>query len=108
MAVIWAKFEPSTAHFKELEAVNGLFPESRDGFGATLRYYDPYEASARTIYGRQVMDSLLSIGVDAFWMDGAEPEMNGDIFAAFDSPTAGPISRLMDAFPLMHTTSVYT
>jgi alpha-D-xyloside xylohydrolase len=111
MAVIWPKFDSDTDHAKELDAANALFPPNNDWAGPTLRYYDPFDPKAREIYGRQVMESLLPLGLDAFWMDGAEPEMdkkaNTDAFAKFDSP-AGPVSRLMDAFPLMHTTSVYT
>lgn len=106
MCVIWAKFNPDTDHFKELQAANGLFPPNKDWASPYLQYYDPYQAKAREIYGKQVVESLLPIGVDAFWMDGAEPEMGNNTFAAFDSPT-GPVSRVMDAFPLMHTTSVY-
>jgi alpha-D-xyloside xylohydrolase len=39
-------------------------------------------------------------------MDGAEPEINMDKFASFNTP-GGPASRVMDAFPLMHTTAVH-
>ena len=106
MAVIWAKFNPSTEHFQELDTANGLFPPSNDWAGKTLQYYDPYDPNARQIYGRQVMDSLFPHGVDAFWMDGAEPEIKPEIFAAFDSP-AGPVARVMNAFPLLHVSSVY-
>lgn len=107
MCVIWPKFNPDTDNYKELEEANALFPPSDDWASPKLRYYDPFDPKGREIYGRQVMDDLLSIGLDAFWMDGAEPEMSNDTFAKFDSPI-GPVSRLMNAFPLMHTTSVYT
>lgn len=106
MAVIWAKFDPETSHSRELDNARGLFPTHGDWASSRLRYYDPYDPEARKVYGRQVMDSLLPLGLDAFWMDGAEPEMSMDTFASFDSP-AGPVSRIMDAFPLMHTTAVY-
>jgi len=106
MAVIWPKFNPDTAHYRELDKVGGLFPAHGDWASPCLRYYDPFDPEARKIYGRQIMDSLLQLGLDAFWMDGAEPEMSMDKFASFDSP-AGPVSRIMDAFPLMHTTAIY-
>ncbi len=66
-------------------ANNFLFPVHNDGFGKQLRYYDPYNPKARQMFGRQVMDSLLSLGVDVFWLDGAEPEIKMDTFAAFDT-----------------------
>ena len=106
MSVIWPKFNPDTTNYQELDKAGGLFPVSHDWASPRLRYYDPFDPEARKIYGRQVMDSLLPLGLDAFWMDGAEPEMRLDTFASFDSP-AGPVSRIMDAFPLMHTTAIY-
>ena len=106
MGVIWAKFDPATEHAKELAAAHGLYPPLGDWAGPTVQYYNPFDETAREIYGRQVMKSLLSIGQDAFWMDGAEPEVGKDKYAALDiNGTA--ISRIMDAFPLMHTTAVY-
>ncbi|MGA3171681.1 MAG: TIM-barrel domain-containing protein [Chthoniobacteraceae bacterium] len=107
MAVIWAKFDPDIAHAQELDKIGALLPPHGDWASSRLRYYDPFNPAARKIYGRQVMESLLSIGQDAFWMDGAEPEMDMDTLASFHT-AAGPGSRVMDAFPLMHTTSVYT
>jgi alpha-D-xyloside xylohydrolase len=106
MGVIWAKFDPDTDHGKELAAAHALYAPLGDGFGAPLQYYNPFDKTAREIYGRQVMDSLLSLGQDAFWMDGAEPEVDMNRYAALDSDGT-PISRIMDAFPLMHTTAVY-
>jgi alpha-D-xyloside xylohydrolase len=107
MAVIWPKLNPDTANYRELDKAGGLFPShGYDWVSPRMRFYDPFDPVARKIYGRQVMDSLLPLGQDAFWMDGAEPEMDLDKFASFDSP-AGPVSRIMDAFPLMHTTAIY-
>jgi alpha-D-xyloside xylohydrolase len=111
MAVIWPKLSPDTANYQELDKAGGLFPPHGNDWAfwsiaRPLRFYDPYVPAIRKIYGRQVMDNLLSLGLDAFWMDAAEPEMSLDKFASFDSP-AGPVSRIMDAFPLMHTTAVY-
>jgi len=112
MSVIWAKFQPNCGdHYKELEAANGLFP-AEDWAGKDIRYYDPFDAKARAIYGRQVMESLLSLGQDAFWMDGAEPEMKDSLqsMAKFETfqTTTGPFSRVLSAFPLVHTEAVYT
>ena len=107
MAVVWGKFDPPTDHYKELAAAHTLFPPAGDHFGNSLQYYDPFDPQAREIYGRQVMDSLLPLGVDAFWVDGAEPAMlDMKKFASFDS-LAGPVSRVMNAFPMVHVSSLY-
>ena len=108
MTVIWPRFDVETDHAKELDAAHVLFPRAgTTGWDAGTRFYDPFSPKGREIYGRQVMESLLPLGVDAFWMDAAEPEISNDTFSRFDSIT-GPVSRMMDAFPLMHTTAVYT
>ena len=103
MAVIWPKFDVATDHARELDAAHVLFPQA--GTQGT-RFYDPFSPLGREIYSRQVMESLLPLGVDAFWMDAAEPELPNNTFAQFDS-TTGPMSRVMDAFPLMHTGDIY-
>jgi alpha-D-xyloside xylohydrolase len=105
MVVVWAKFDPATQHAKELDAAGALFPLVHEWSGP-MRYYDPFGSRGREIYGRQVMESLLPLGVDAFWVDAAEPEMDKNIYAGFDSP-AGPVSRIMNAFPLMHTMALH-
>jgi alpha-D-xyloside xylohydrolase len=108
MTVIWPKFDDATDHAEELDAAHALFPHpGTTGEGAGVRFYDPFSQTGRDIYDRQVMESLLPLGVDAFWMDAAEPEIGNGTFAKFDS-TTGPMSRLMDAFPLMHTEGIYT
>ena len=108
MAVIWPKFDEATDHAKELDAAGVLFP--REGAGTWkggTRFYDPFSPKGREIYGRQAMESLLPLGVDAFWLDASEPEIGNDTFAKFDSAASGPVSRVMSAFPLMHTSAVY-
>jgi alpha-D-xyloside xylohydrolase len=106
MAVIWGKFDPQTSHGKELASAGCLYPEHGDWAAKRLRYYDPFNPRAREIYGRQVVDSLFHIGVDAFWMDGAEPEIPMDTYANFQT-ALGPASRVMCAFPTMHTTTMH-
>jgi alpha-D-xyloside xylohydrolase len=106
MAVIWGKFDPDTPHGKELNDAGCLYPTHGDWAAPRLRYYDPFNADARRIYGRQVVDSLCRIGVDAFWMDGAEPEISFDAYAKFQT-AAGPASRVMCAFPTLHTAAMH-
>ncbi len=106
MAVVWGKFEEDTEHFHELEKTGALYPFHGDWAGPTLSYYDPFNANGRQIFGRQVMESLFSLGLDGFWIDGAEPEIDPATYDSFDS-AAGPVSKVASAFPLMHTTSFY-
>jgi len=107
MTVVWPRFDIASDHAKELDGAHALLPLSgRSGWEEGTRFYDPFSADGRKIYGRQVMNSLLSLGMDGWWMDGAEPEIPNNIMAKFETG-AGPASRVMDAYPLMHTESLY-
>lgn len=107
MAVIWPKLDASVETFNALENEHALFLPQGDFGGPNIRYYDPFNPKAREIFGRHVMEKLLPIGLDGFWMDGAEPEMNKDKWAKSDETAAGPVPRVMTAYPLLHTTAVY-
>jgi alpha-D-xyloside xylohydrolase len=107
MTVIWPRFDMETANAKELEAAGAMLPKAGDGEWETgSRFYDPFGPKGREIYGKQVMDNLWPLGVDAWWMDAAEPEIPNHIMAGFDT-NGGPASRVMDAYPLLHTQGVY-
>jgi alpha-D-xyloside xylohydrolase len=108
MTVIWPRFDQLIDHAKELIAANAMLPNQPGDsqWERNMRFYDPFGAKGRKIYGRQVMDSLWPLDIDAWWMDAAEPEMSNDVLAGFDT-AAGPGSRVMSAYPLLHTEAVY-
>ena len=42
-------------------------------------FYDPYSKEARDIYWRQIKDKLDVLGIDAWWMDTDEPDMESNV-----------------------------
>jgi alpha-D-xyloside xylohydrolase len=133
MISVWAKFYPSTANYRELDAVGGIYrnmvtprPDEpvndpnyihgvyRDwiGSGYANAFYDPYNPRARDIYARQVIDSIATKGFDAWWLDSDEPDFHSNL--SIDErkrrmgPTAaGPGAAFFNSYPLEHVENVY-
>jgi alpha-D-xyloside xylohydrolase len=102
MISVWAKFAPGSANFLELDSKGLLFPK----VGEDARYYDPFSAEGREIYWRQMKEQLFSKGVDAWWLDATEPEIDAGAFRDMKS-ALGYAGRYQNAFPLMTTKAVY-
>lgn len=119
MISAWPKFYPDTANGQELAAKGYLYPrplaaQQRDwvGPGYFNTYYDPYSAEARAIYFRQIRDTLVAQGFDAWWMDATEPDWHSNLSVeerAFQmtSPATGmPGAAIFNSYPLVHAEGV--
>jgi alpha-D-xyloside xylohydrolase len=107
---VWARFDTNILNANMLTAVNGLYTNILPnvypaGFG---QWYDPFNASARQVYWNEIATNLFNLGIDGWWLDASEPELSGNWgeYANF-STAAGPGAQVYNAYPLMHTTSVY-
>ena len=105
---VWAKFDLGSKNSDELNAAGGMFPEvtryvSPPGQG---QWYDPFSTAGRQIYWRQIKDQLFSKGVDGWWLDAPEPEINNMGFRGYTTPL-GPGYTVYNAYPLMHSTGIY-
>lgn len=77
--------------------------------------YDAYNPEARNIYWKYLNKNLFSLGVDAWWMDGSEPELwevlNQDHIVTETKKarqiSVGSTARYMNPFSLVHTRGVY-
>ena len=119
MISVWPKFYVTTEHYKELAAKGYMYPRAvqegiKDwvGPGYVGSFYDPFAAQARAIYWRQIDDSLGKLGVDAWWLDATEPDIESNASIAereaLMSPNPdGPGAAFFNAYPLMTTTAVY-
>ena len=108
MISVWGKFAPGTAdnpdpNFDAFNSAKELYPPEVSKPG---QYYDAFSDDARKKYWSQIEDSLFKKGVDAWWLDASEPEVNLDALATVQTG-AGLGARVMDAWPLMHTSGVY-
>ena len=107
MISVWGKFDASRAgkpddNYDEMNAKGFLYPASVRG---PDQFYDAFSPEARTIYWRQMRDALFSKGVDAWWLDASEPEVNMTAFRRAKT-AAGLGARVLNAWPLMHTVGV--
>ncbi|BDI33081.1 alpha-xylosidase [Capsulimonas corticalis] len=108
MISVWGKFVPGTAEHPDanydlMDSKGFLYPP---GPGTTERYYDAFNPDARALYWSRMRDQIFDKGVDGWWLDAAEPEINGTSISEF--PTAAGLGALVrNAWPLMHTTAVY-
>ncbi len=105
---VWAKFDLGSDNSKELNAAGGMFPEvTRYVFPPGQgQWYDPFSVQGREIYWRQMRDHLFAKGVDGWWLDAPEPEINGMAFRTYTTPL-GPGYLVYNAYPLMHSTGIY-
>ena len=106
---VWAKFDVGSKNSAELNANGGMFPEITTyafppGKG---QWYDPFSAAGRETYWKQIRDQLFSKGVDGWWLDAPEPEIANMGFRDYTTPL-GPGYEVYNAYPLMHSSGIYT
>lgn len=118
MISIWGKFYRKSDNFKELYKAGYLYPlplkdNLVDFLGYNYSYYDAFNPDARKMYWKQLNEKLFNKGVDAWWMDGAEPELpDHDAtplnMAHYMNPTfEGTGVANLNAYPLEHTKGVF-
>ncbi len=119
MISVWPKFYPTTENYKELAAKGYTYRGNLDygnkdwvGPGYLNTDYDPYAPEARTIYWRQIKDSLAKIGTDAWWLDASEPDIHSNLsiperIATMGPTAAGPGAQYFNSYPLVHVGAVY-
>jgi len=111
MVSIWPAFGQQSEIFKEMSRGGLLFPTPHWSTGLV---YDAFNPAARDLYWKYLKKGLFDNGVDAFWMDGTEPEFRctDDRYATElimrDNQTyLGPFARYLNAYSLMTTKGVY-
>ncbi|MEO7278245.1 MAG: TIM-barrel domain-containing protein [Sphingomicrobium sp.] len=132
MISVWAKYYPSTANYRELDAQGGILrnmvtprpdePTDPDyvhgmyrdwvGPGYPDAFYDPSDPRARDTYWRQVKNGIANLGFDAWWLDSDEPDFHSNLSIAertrrMGPTSAGPAAATFNAFPLEHVEGVY-
>ncbi|HRE42782.1 MAG TPA: glycoside hydrolase family 31 protein [Terricaulis sp.] len=119
MLSVWPKFYPTTEHYRELAAVNGVYTRNlevgaRDwvGPGYANTFYDPYNPAAAEIYWRQIREHLVPHGFDGWWLDSVEPDMHSNLDRRERTlrmgPTgAGPAALVFNSYPLLNAEIVY-
>lgn len=116
---VWPKFYPTTDHYKELEAIGGMYTRNVDmgardwvGPGYANSFYDPYLPAARDLYWNQISDSFKDMGFDGWWLDSVEPDMHSNLdiperTLRMGPTAAGPGALVFNSYPLVNAEGVY-
>lgn len=116
---VWPKFYPTTEHYKQLEAIGGMYTRNVDmgardwvGPGYANSFYDAYLPAARDLYWRQMSDSFRGMGFDGWWLDSVEPDMHSNLdiperTLRMGPTAAGPGALVFNSYPLVNAEGVY-
>ena len=110
MISVWAKFCAGSANYNELAEAGVLYPDNGGTdpkWDPVARYYDAFSPLGRKLYWSILNRNLFALGVDAWWLDASELEVRPwGTFANYKT-YAGWGAFVYNAYPLMHTGTVY-
>lgn len=116
---VWPKFYANTAHFKEFDENGWMYKQAINdsildwiGAGHLGSFYDAYNADARKLFWKQIDEKLYSKGIDAWWLDATEPDIQSNASVEYRkklmNPTAlGPSTQYFNAYALMNAKGIY-
>ncbi len=119
MISVWPKFYINTDNYKELDAKGYIYQQAikdsiRDwiGTGYIGSFYDPYSQGARDLFWKQMNEKLYTLGMDAWWMDASEPDIQSNASMAYrkklSTPTAiGSSTEFFNTYALMNADAIY-
>jgi len=119
MISVWPKFYHTTEHYKAFDAKGWMYrlavkDSIRDwiGQGYIGSFYDVFSEGARKLFWEQMNEKLYHRGIDAWWMDASEPDIQSNSSIAYRkalmNPTAlGSSTRYFNAYPLMNAKGIY-
>ncbi|MGA9365421.1 MAG: TIM-barrel domain-containing protein [Bacteroidota bacterium] len=119
MISVWPKFYVGTKHYDEFKEKGWLYMRNvekgqRDwvGSGYVSTFYDPYSEGARELYWKQINEKLFSKGIDAWWLDCTEPDIQSNLSRTEtilrQGPTAmGSAARYLNSYSLMTIKGVF-
>ncbi len=96
MVSVWSKIDPKSTVGQEFAA--------KDFFLPGTEWVDFFNPEARALYWKQFSSRMLSLGIDAWWLDATEPENDA---LAGQKTFAGPGDRFRLVYPLLVTQTVY-
>ena len=96
MVSVWSSIDPKSVLGKEFAARNMYLPGTM--------WIDFLNPDARALYWKNFSSRMLSLGIDAWWLDATEPE--NDALAGAKT-FAGPGDRYRLIYPLLVTKTVY-
>jgi len=119
MISVWPKFYCTTDNYKEFDKHGWMYRRAvqdsiRDwvGKGYIGSFYDAYSPEARQLFWDLMNKKLYGRGVDAWWMDASEPDIQSNSPIAYRkalmNPTAlGSSTRYFNTYGLMNAKGIY-
>ena len=117
MISVWPKFYEGTKNFDYMYKRGWLYKRNieknvKDWVGYASTFYDAFNPQARKYFWEQMDKKLFSKGIDAWWLDATEPdiESNNSIEERkllMDPTALGPSAEYFNAFSLMNCEAVY-
>jgi alpha-D-xyloside xylohydrolase len=119
MISVWPKFYEGIDNYKLFDSKGWLYKlnitnQQKDwvGKGYVSTFYDCFNPEARKKFWELINDNIYVHGVDAWWVDAAEPDVlsNASIEQRklLMSPTAlGPGAKVFNAYPLVNELGFY-
>ena len=110
MISVWPKFYVGTKNYELFNRKSWLYKrnvekDQKDWVdpGYVSTFYDAYNEDARKLFWKLMNENLFSIGIDAWWLDCSEPDIQSNLSRTEtilrQSPTAlGSGSRYLNAF----------
>ena len=96
MVSVWSRINPETDVGKQFATKGYYIPGTQ--------WIDFFNPAAASLYWKNFSESMLSLGIDAWWLDATEPE-NDDL--AGRSTFAGPGDKVRNVYPLLVNRTVY-
>jgi alpha-D-xyloside xylohydrolase len=96
MVSVWSRIDPDTEVGRQFAAKGYYIPGTE--------WIDFFNPAAASLYWKNFSQRLLSLGIDAWWLDATEPE-NDDL--AGRKTFAGPGDKVRDLYPLFVNKTVY-
>lgn len=117
MLSVWPKFYTGTKPFHEFWNKGWLYKKNvedstRDWVGYVSTFYDAFNRKARLAFWDLVNTRLFGLGVDAWWLDASEPDINSNTSIAtrkqlMDPTALGPSAEYFNAYPLENNKTFY-
>lgn len=119
MISVWAKFYKGIRNFDRMMDKGYLYMgnlnlNNRDwvGRGYLSTFYDALNPDARKLFWQMIDERLYPLGIDAWWIDSDEPDMQSNLSMdarkyIMDPTALGPGAEFFNAYALEHCRGVY-
>ncbi|BAQ32496.1 glycoside hydrolase family 31 protein [Bifidobacterium scardovii] len=112
MVSIWPQIDLESENYNEMRRRNFL-AKTRTGKDVGMwwprdsQFFDATNPEARQWLWEKIRKNYTDLGVDAFWLDEAEPEWGGDYDYAHYLFHAGPVGKVGNLYPQKYNQTFY-